>query len=104
MAIFMFSLAGIPPFAGFFGKYVLFSATVDAGFTWLAIVAVISSIISVYFYIGLVVVMYFKDKEAGEPIIASSGLAGITLIVATAGTFILGFLPQFLDAVTKSLF
>lgn len=104
MAIFMFSLAGIPPFAGFFGKYVLFSATVEAGFTWLAIVAVISSIISVYFYIGLVVAMYFKDKETGEPIIATSGIAGITLIVATFGTIALGILPQLLDAVTKSLF
>jgi NADH-quinone oxidoreductase subunit N len=104
MAIFMFSLAGIPPFAGFFGKYVLFSATVDAGFTWLAIVAVISSIISVYFYIGLVVSMYFKDKETGESFIASSGIAGITLIVATVGTIALGIMPQLLDVVTRSLF
>ncbi|MES2766317.1 MAG: NADH-quinone oxidoreductase subunit N [Bacteroidota bacterium] len=104
MAIFMFSLAGIPPFAGFFGKYVLFSATIEAGFTWLTIIAVISSIISVYFYIGLVVAMYFKDKETGEPIIAVSGLAGITLIAATVGTFVLGFFPGFLDSLTKSFF
>ena len=63
MAMFMFSLAGIPPFAGFFGKYFLFKAAIEAGFTWLTIIAVITSVISVYFYLSVIVQMYFKEKS-----------------------------------------
>jgi len=63
MALFMFSLAGIPPMAGFFGKYYLFMSVISEGYVWLAIVAVVSSVISVAFYIGLIVNMYFKDSE-----------------------------------------
>jgi NADH:ubiquinone oxidoreductase subunit 2 (subunit N) len=67
MAVFMFSLAGIPPFAGFFGKYYLFAATIRADYLWLTIIAVISSIISMYYYIGLIVYMYFKDAPEDAP-------------------------------------
>ena len=59
----MFSLAGIPPFAGFFGKYYVFISAIKSGQTWLAIIGVISSAISVYFYLRVVVLMYFKDSE-----------------------------------------
>ena len=59
----MFSLAGIPPFAGFFGKYYVFIAAVKAHLTWLAIIGVIASVISVYFYLRIVVIMYFKSPE-----------------------------------------
>lgn len=64
MAIIMFSLAGIPPMSGFFGKYYLFMSVINSGHTWLALVAVVSSIISVVFYLGLIVKMYFSDSEA----------------------------------------
>lgn len=64
MALFMFSLAGIPPFAGFFGKYYVFLSAVKADMTWLAVVGVLTSVISVYYYLRLVVVMYFRDGEA----------------------------------------
>jgi NADH-quinone oxidoreductase subunit N len=62
MAIFMFSLAGIPPFAGFFGKYYVFAGAVQAGYTWLAIIGVLMSVVSAYYYLRLVVLMYFKDQ------------------------------------------
>jgi NADH-quinone oxidoreductase subunit N len=62
----MFALAGIPPFGGFFGKYYVFIAAIDANLTWLAIVGIISSVISVYFYLRIVVVMYFKSSELDE--------------------------------------
>ncbi|MBU3741150.1 MAG: NADH-quinone oxidoreductase subunit N [Candidatus Kapabacteria bacterium] len=95
MAVFMFSLAGIPPFAGFFGKYLLFLSAIEAGFTWLTIVAVVSSVISVYFYLGMVVKMYFQEAEhATEP--APTGMAGITLAVATIAVVVLGVLPSLL--------
>jgi NADH-quinone oxidoreductase subunit N len=61
LAIFMFSLAGMPPFAGFIGKYYLFSAAVKADYVWLMIIAVISSIISMYYYIGLIIQAYLKN-------------------------------------------
>ena len=95
MAVFMFSLAGIPPFAGFFGKYLLFLSAIEAGFTWLTIVAVLSSVISVYFYLGMVVKMYFQEPtDAHEP--APMGLSAITLAVATVALVVLGVLPSLL--------
>lgn len=95
MAVFMFSLAGIPPFAGFFGKYMLFYSAVESGFTWLTIVAVVSSVISVWFYLGLVVKMYFNDPQ-NEGFEAPAGLAGISLAVCTVAVVLLGFLPNLL--------
>lgn len=100
MALFMFSLAGIPPMAGFFGKYTLFVAAVEAGYTWLTIVAVISSMISVYFYIGLVVYMYFKDPIVDEPDVRDGGTAGLTLFVCTTFVLVLGLFPGVLSTLT----
>ena len=103
MAMFMFSLAGIPPFAGFFGKYYLFMATVSAGYTWLTIVAVISSIISVYFYLGLIVQMYFKESE-GTVFTPLAGLARVSLFLAAAGTVFFGLFPSILIEIGNILF
>jgi NADH:ubiquinone oxidoreductase subunit 2 (chain N) len=104
MAIFMFSLAGIPPMAGFYGKYLLFAATIDAGFVWLTLVAVISSIISMYFYIGLVKTMLFEDKEDGENIDAKPGLAGLPIYISTAVILVLGILPFLVDDLIIGIF
>lgn len=97
MAMFMFSLAGIPPFAGFFGKYMLFIAAVESGFTWLTIIAVVSSVISVYFYLGLVVKMYFADP-VGEGRASNPGTAALTLGIAAAFTVLLGVMPSILQS------
>jgi NADH-quinone oxidoreductase subunit N len=64
MAVFMFSLAGVPPFGGFFGKYYVFLAAIKAHMTWLAIVGVLTSLVSAYYYLRLVVLMYFRDGKA----------------------------------------
>ena len=98
MAIFMFSLAGIPPFAGFFGKYMLFVAAIDSGFTWLTIIAVASSVISVWFYLGLIVKMYFTEPHA-EPESSPAGLAALTVAICTVAVIALGILPQLLTGV-----
>lgn len=103
MSIFMFSLAGIPPFAGFFGKYYLFTAAIHADFTWLTIVAVVSSIISVYFYIGLIVNMYFKESQEQEHE-SQPGLAAISLVLSTAGIIILGLLPSVVLSIAQASF
>jgi len=104
MALFMFSLAGIPPMAGFFGKYYLFIAAIEAGYTWLTIVAVVSSMISVYFYIGLVVTMYFKDSTDTQEQDSKPGLAGVTLAISCAFVIILGLLPSLIEKLAHSFF
>ncbi len=108
MAVFMFSLTGIPPLAGFFGKYYLFVATIEAGYTWLTIVGVISSVVSVYFYLGLVVTMYFRETEGADSSVGEAhslkpGLAGLSLLFTTIGVFLLGILPFLVVKVTDAL-
>lgn len=103
MSIFMFSLAGIPPFAGFFGKYYLFTAAIDAGFTWLTIIAVVSSVISVYFYIGLIVNMYFKESSDQE-LEANTGLSSISLVISMVGVIVLGLLPSSVLSLAQAAF
>jgi NADH-quinone oxidoreductase subunit N len=104
MAVFMFSLTGIPPLAMFFGKYYLFTAAISAGFTWLAVVGAIATVISAYFYLGLIVTMYFAspdnihsalDENTSEQT-ADTGLAGLTLLLATIGVVVFGLLPSLL--------
>lgn len=64
MAIFMFSMAGIPPFAGFWGKYFVFTAAVGAGLWTLAVIGVLTSVLGAYYYIRIIKVMYFDEAEA----------------------------------------
>ena len=98
LAMFLFSLAGIPPFAGFFGKYYLFVSAINSGFTWLTIVAVITSIIACYFYLSIIVAMYFKTEE-NENVSQHIGkvrLSKATILVAAIGIVVISFIP-FLD-------
>jgi NADH-quinone oxidoreductase subunit N len=91
MLVFLLSLGGIPPTAGFIGKYFLFSAAIGAGFGWLAIIAVLMSAVSMFYYFRLVMAMYLRDgKEA--PLVAGGGLrfvAAVCLLV----TLLFGILP-----------
>jgi len=103
MAVFMFSLAGIPPFAGFFGKYYLFTAAIEAGFTWLTLIAVLSSVISVYFYIGLIVNMYFKESSDQE-LESNTGLSAISLVISITGVIVLGLLPSSVLSLAQAAF
>lgn len=101
LAIIMFSLAGLPPFAGFFGKYYIFIAAVKSNLTWLAILGVISSAISVYFYLRIVVLMYFKTSE-NEFAIESSNNSMLAIIFSVIVVILLGIFPgTFLDLVTR---
>jgi NADH-quinone oxidoreductase subunit N len=92
LSVFMFGLAGMPPFAGFFGKYYVFIAAVNGHITWLAIIGVISSAISVYFYIRVVVLMYFRESHSEfELDISSTGL--LAVIISFLLVIILGVMP-----------
>jgi NADH-quinone oxidoreductase subunit N len=92
LSIFMFSLAGIPPFAGFFGKYYVFISAIESGYTWLAVIGVISSVISVYFYLRIVVLMYFKDAEE-EISLSHSGTGLLAVIISVLMVIVLGVAP-----------
>lgn len=88
LAVAMLSLAGIPPLVGFMSKFYLFSAVVRAGLVPLAVIGVINSLISVYYYLRLLVVMYMKKPEADgyaghEPLAvgAAAVLAGLVLLL-----------------------
>jgi NADH-quinone oxidoreductase subunit N len=92
LSLFMFALSGIPPFAGFFGKYYVFISAIENGLTWLAIVGVLSSVISVYFYLRVVVLMYFRKQDAPITLINSkSSLLGI--FISAIMVVLLGVLP-----------
>jgi NADH-quinone oxidoreductase subunit N len=101
--IFMFSLAGVPPFAGFFGKYYVFTGAVQAGYTWLAITGVLMSVVSAYYYLRLVVVMYFNDSgESAAPGGRPFGLAA--LVIAAIGLIGFGLFPSILLGLTARCF
>ncbi|MFQ5882781.1 MAG: NADH-quinone oxidoreductase subunit N [Candidatus Methylomirabilales bacterium] len=93
MALFMFSLAGLPPTGGFMGKFYIVSAAVEADYVKLALIIVLFSLISVFFYLRVVVVMYMEESREGHPIPAFSPAIIITLFLATVATLQLGILP-----------
>lgn len=87
LAIFMFSLAGIPPLAGFFGKLYVFLAAVDAGLLWLAVIGALTSVVGAYYYLRVVKLMYFD--EAAEPFDPPPHPALTTVAVITAAVIVL---------------
>jgi NADH-quinone oxidoreductase subunit N len=92
MTVALLSLGGIPPTAGFFAKYYIFIAAVSAGYYGLAIIGVLTSVISVFFYIRIVVFMYMQEPTTQEaPRVSGLGLAAVTL--AVLAIFYLGILP-----------
>ena len=93
MTVCLLSLGGIPPTAGFIGKWYIFTAAVSAGYYWLAIIGVLTSVISVFFYIRVVVMMYMADRPAEAPAPHVSRLGVAVLSVAIIAIFYLGILP-----------
>jgi NADH-quinone oxidoreductase subunit N len=94
MTFFMLSLTGVPPLAGFVGKFYVLSAATNAGLIWLVVIAVINSAISAYYYIGVIVAMY--AQEGGAPVERMTAHPGllISIAIAVAGTILIGLLPQ----------
>jgi len=101
MLLFMLSLGGIPPTAGFMGKFWLFSAAIDAQYYWLAVIGVLNSAISLYYYVRIVVFMYLKKEAIGSEPTTSPAL-GVVLAVAVAATLIIGVYPRFLFEVADA--
>jgi NADH-quinone oxidoreductase subunit N len=93
-AIFMLSLAGFPPLAGFTGKFLLFSAAVETGWGWLAVIGVLNSLVSVYFYLRPVVQMYMSDVVPGWDRLRVAPLVVLALVIALVGVIALGVYPM----------
>jgi NADH-quinone oxidoreductase subunit N len=100
MGVFMVSLTGIPPTAGFWGKFYLFTAVVQAKLTWLAIVAVIMSAVSAYYYLRIVWYMYFREAPEDQVVEAepdSSQLGvQVAVVVLGLGVLVVGLFPDVL--------
>jgi NADH-quinone oxidoreductase subunit N len=93
MAVFMLSLAGIPPTAGFAGKFYLFSAAIEAGYVPLAVVGVLNSLVSVYYYLGVLVQMYMVEGDRPiDPLSTRPGV-GVTIVLAVVLTLAIGLFP-----------
>jgi NADH-quinone oxidoreductase subunit N len=102
MGVFMFSLAGIPPTAGFVGKFYIFGGAVEQGHVLLAVIGVMASLVSVYYYLRVVVVMYMQPSPAGETrFIPVNGAIGLALVVAVVGILALGVYPGPLYSVAR---
>ena len=93
MTIFLLSLGGFPPMAGFIAKWYVFSAAVKAGYYGLAIIGVLTSVVSVFFYLRIVVMMYMTPTESPARFPQVPALAGAALVVSALLVFYLGILP-----------
>lgn len=94
LAIFLFSLAGIPPTAGFIGKFYLFAGAVQEGYVWLAIIGVLNSAASVYYYLRVMVYMYMKTPEEDFSWVKLTPAVMLCIVIAVAGVLIPGIIPN----------
>lgn len=90
MTVFMLSLTGIPPTIGFVGKFYVFRAAIASNLIWLALVGVLTSLISAFYYLRVIVVMYM---HSGEPKTHSEGWLNFSVAVAALATLVLGIIP-----------
>ncbi len=109
MGVFMFALTGFPPLGGFIGKYLVFSAAVDAGLTWLAVIGVLASVVSGFYYLRVLVVMWMTSagRGAGERAAGPFPVARATAVVVAAcaiALLVLGIVPAHVIDVTAAAF
>jgi NADH-quinone oxidoreductase subunit N len=104
MAIFMFSLTGFPLLGGFWGKVYLFTAAINAGWAWLAVIAVINSGVAAFYYLGVIVQMYMRPVTSEPTAIHLNPATRLALGIATAATVILGVWPNLIVNLTTTGF
>ena len=100
MAIFMLALTGVPPLSGFLGKLYLLQSAVDADLGWLAVILVATSVLSAFYYLRVVVLMFMEDPNADETLVSDSRQATVftadshsaVIVVVAAATVVLGVL------------
>jgi NADH-quinone oxidoreductase subunit N len=91
MTLFMLSLTGVPPTVGFLGKFYLFQVVIDSELVGLALIAVLTSLVSAYYYLRVVVVMYMRS---GEPEVRSEGFLNVTVWLTGVLTLLFGLMPM----------
>jgi len=101
-AAFLFSLMGIPPTAGFAGKFYIFAGAVKAGYVWLAVLGVLNSAISLYYYLRIMVYMYFKTPTEEFEWVKINVPVVVSIIIALIGVFYLGLIPGPVMAMAKA--
>ena len=102
MTIFMLSLTGIPLTGGFIGKYYLFLSAINAQLYWLAIIGILTSVVSAFFYLRVIVDMFMRDAEAGKEVepVKYRSLSWVFNLSALA-TFLLGVIPASILALVQ---
>ena len=93
LALLLLSLVGIPPLAGFVGKFYLFGAAVRAGFVWLTVLGVLNSAVAAYYYLRVIVTMYMQEPDEQSASVAPSFAGGLALTIAVIGVVLLGLMP-----------
>ncbi len=93
LSLFMLSLAGVPGTAGFAGKFFIFRAAVESGMVWLAVIGVMTTVVSFYYYLYIIVQMYMREPKDDFADVAVAGSLKIALAIAAVGTLYLGVLP-----------
>lgn len=101
MALFMFSLTGIPLTAGFMGKWLVFGATVQAGLIPLAIVGVLTSVVSAFYYMRVIVNMYLNTDSAGNPALGETRALRWSIYASMIGVLVVGILPSVLTSLIE---
>ena len=93
MTVFLFSLMGIPPTAGFAGKFFIFAGAIEAGYIWLAVIGVLNSAVSLYYYLRVMVAMYFREPTEDYGWVTMHVGTVVSIILALAGILYLGIIP-----------
>jgi NADH-quinone oxidoreductase subunit N len=93
LGLFLLSLIGIPPLAGFVGKFYLFGSAVRAGYVWLAVIGVLNSAIAAYYYLRVIVYMYMREPEGAGARLVPSFAGGVALVLALVAIVLLGVAP-----------
>jgi NADH-quinone oxidoreductase subunit N len=93
LGLFLLSLIGIPPLAGFVGKFYVFGAAVRAGYVWLAVIGVLNSAVAAYYYLRVIVYMYMREPEGAATAFVPSFAGSLALAIALLGIVLLGLVP-----------
>src|SRR5437762_12832995 len=94
LSLFLLSLAGVPGTAGFTGKFFIFRAAVESRLVWLAIIGVVTTVVSFYYYLYVIVQIYMKEPNEDFTNLSVPGSLKVALVVSAVGTLYLGILPM----------
>src|SRR6185503_5294213 len=93
LSVFLLSLAGVPGTAGFAGKFFIFRAALESGLVWLAVIGVVTTVVSFYYYLYVIVQMYMREPTDEFSDVRIPGSVKLALLVTAAGTLYFGIFP-----------